>query len=54
LGISADTIFYSERKHENHRADDLIRLISLGGDFEIDVVTATVKALLKGKNTKHI
>lgn len=54
LGISADTIFYPERDSNNSEQENLIRLISLCDTYEIDVATATVKALLKGKNTKHI
>lgn len=54
LGISADTIFYPERDNNNSNQEDLIRLISLCDSYAIDVATATVKALLKSKDTKHI
>jgi len=49
LGISADTIFYPEIDNNNSEQESLIRLISLCDKYELDVVTATVEALLKGK-----
>lgn len=52
LGISADTIFYPEQDSSNSKQEDLIRLISLCDSYAIDVATATVKALLKGQDTK--
>lgn len=54
LGISADNIFYPERDNNHSKQEDLIRLISLCDSYAIDVATATVKALLKNKDTKRI
>lgn len=47
LGISADAIFYPEQESNNTQRGSLIRLLSLCDQHEIDVITATVEALLK-------
>ncbi|KAF0224447.1 MAG: XRE family transcriptional regulator [Erysipelotrichaceae bacterium] len=47
LGLSADAIFYPEQESNNTQNRNLNRLLSLCDQHEIDVITATVEALLK-------
>jgi transcriptional regulator with XRE-family HTH domain len=49
LGISADTIFYPENQHANTKVEQLIRLIYLCNERELNIATATIKALLDNK-----
>ena len=49
LGISADTIFYPEAQHVDTKVEQLIRLIQLCDDRDLNIVTATIKALLDNK-----
>ena len=49
LGISANEIFYPESQSNETQKDLLILLLNQCGTYELDVVTATVKALLKRK-----
>ncbi len=46
LGISADIIFYPEMTSNNADTENLIKLLYLCSQHEINVVTATVEALL--------
>lgn len=50
LGISADDIFFPEHKLPNTKVEQLIRFIYECDNWDIEVVTATVKALLERKN----
>lgn len=47
LGISANEIFYPESQSNETQKDLLILLLDQCDTYEMDVVTATVKALLK-------
>lgn len=49
LQISADTIFYPECKSIDSKVDKLVRLINLCDEREIEVISATVDALLERK-----
>ncbi|MCH4238695.1 MAG: helix-turn-helix domain-containing protein [Oscillospiraceae bacterium] len=49
LGISANEIFYPESQSNETQRDLLILLLNQCGTYELDVATATVKALLKRK-----
>ena len=49
LGISADTIFYPECKSIDSKVDKLVRLINQCDEREIEVISATVDALLERK-----
>jgi transcriptional regulator with XRE-family HTH domain len=49
LGISANEIFYPENQSNETQRDLLILLLNQCGTYELDVVTATVNALLKRK-----
>ena len=49
LGISTDTIFYPENQYADTKVDQLIRLLYLCDERELNVTTATIKALLENK-----
>ena len=49
LKISADTIFYPEIKHTDKKKEHIIHMIQLCDERDLQVVTATVKALLDTK-----
>ena len=49
LGISANEIFYPENQSNKTQRDLLILLLNQCGTYELDVATATVRALLKRK-----
>jgi transcriptional regulator with XRE-family HTH domain len=49
LGISADKIFYPENPHEENKFEQLIRLLRHCDDRELNIVTATIKALIENK-----
>lgn len=49
LGISADTIFYPENQHVNTKVKQLVRLLYLCDDRDLNIVSATIKALLENK-----
>ncbi|MEA4966317.1 MAG: helix-turn-helix domain-containing protein [Oscillospiraceae bacterium] len=49
LQISADTIFYPESKAINSKVEKLVRLINQCDEREIEVISATVDALLERK-----
>ena len=49
LKISADTIFYPEIQHTDKKKEHLIHMIQLCDERDLQVVTATVKALLDTK-----
>ena len=49
LKISADTIFYPEIQHADKKKEHIIHMIQLCDERDLQVVTATVKALLDTK-----
>ena len=49
LGISADTIFYPENQHVNTKVEQIVRLLHLCDDRDLNIVSATIKALLENK-----
>lgn len=49
LGITSDTIFYPENQKTNTKTEQLIRLLYLCNERELNIVTATVNALLQNK-----
>ena len=49
LGISADTIFYPENQLVNTKVEQLVRLLYLCDDRDLNIVSATIKALLENK-----
>ena len=49
LGISADTIFYPENQHPDIKIEQLVRLLYLCDDRELNIASATIKALLENK-----
>jgi transcriptional regulator with XRE-family HTH domain len=51
LGISADTIFYPEDQTSKTERELLYLMLNQCGQYELNVVIATVKALLKKPKT---
>ncbi len=49
LGLSADTLFYPENQHVNTKVEHLVRLLYLCDDRDLNIVSATIKALLENK-----
>jgi transcriptional regulator with XRE-family HTH domain len=49
LGINSDTIFYPECQKTNTTIEQLTRLLYLCNERELNIVTATVNALLQNK-----
>jgi len=49
LKISADTIFYPEIQHTEKKKEHLIHMIQLCDERDLQVATATIKALLDTK-----
>jgi transcriptional regulator with XRE-family HTH domain len=49
LGITSDNIFYPECQKTNTKIEQLIRLLYLCNERELNIVTATVNALLQNK-----
>lgn len=49
LKISADTIFFPEIQHADKKKEHLIYMIHLCDERDLQVVTATIKALLETK-----
>jgi transcriptional regulator with XRE-family HTH domain len=49
LGISADKIFYPEKPYEDTKFEQLIRLLRHCDNRELNIVTATINALLENK-----
>ncbi len=54
LGISADTIFYPELESKSSELEQLNNLLCLCNEYQINVVKATLKALLDRQNINHI
>ena len=49
LKISADTIFYPEIQHADKKREQIVHMIQLCDERDLQVVMATVKALLDTK-----
>lgn len=49
LNISADMIFYPELNNKNNESEQLRRLICLCDDYQINVIRATLEALLRNR-----
>ena len=49
LKISADTIFFPEIQHTDKKKEHLIHMIQLCDERDLQVVTATIQALLDAK-----
>ena len=49
LKISADTIFYPEIQHTDKKKEHIIHMIQLCNERDLQVATATIKALLDTK-----
>ena len=49
LKISADTIFYPEIQHADKKREHIVHMIQLCDERDLQVVMATVKALLDTK-----
>jgi transcriptional regulator with XRE-family HTH domain len=49
LGISADSIFYTDNQQTNTKVEQLIRLLYLCDDRELKIATVTIKALLDNR-----
>ena len=54
LGISSDTIFFPELESKSSELEQLNNLLCLCDEYQINVVKATVKALLNCQNIKRI
>ncbi|WHH59736.1 helix-turn-helix transcriptional regulator [Petroclostridium sp. X23] len=49
LGISADRIFFPEKLHADSKVGLLIQLLYMCDESELNVITATIKALIDNK-----
>ena len=49
LNISADSIFYPERRNTEPQKEELINLIKQCDDYTIKIITAAVKAAIDAK-----
>jgi len=54
LGISADTIFYPEQEKKISELEYINNLLCLCDEYQVSVVKATLHALLRPQNIKHI